>query len=137
VNCPVQLARELSVGRGWDAEGVIPEQTVSSAEMEWMMKVQEVILKTWAEPEMVGRKRDASDAVAKGGRLGPLGRARPGVGDRTTKLGRSSDYGGQRNPGARLTASGIATVLSRWFGEQRKGGVESTQRARLSGRFGN
>src|SRR5271157_2985775 len=48
VICPVQLARDLSAGRGWDAGGVTPEQTVSSAEMERMMKVQEVILKAMA-----------------------------------------------------------------------------------------
>ncbi|PWU02322.1 MAG: hypothetical protein C5B51_21045 [Terriglobia bacterium] len=46
---------------GWDAEGVSPQQTVSSAEMERMMKVQEVILKAmagklkwWEAAEIIG-----------------------------------------------------------------------------------
>jgi hypothetical protein len=46
---------------GWDAERVNPEQTMLSAEMERMMKVQEVILKAiagtlrwWEAAEIIG-----------------------------------------------------------------------------------
>src|SRR5258708_21822684 len=46
---------------GWDAEGVNSEQMISSAEMERMMKVQEVILKAmagslkwWEAAEIIG-----------------------------------------------------------------------------------
>jgi hypothetical protein len=48
VICPVELANDLSASRGVDAEGKNSEQRISSAEMERMMKVQEVILKVMA-----------------------------------------------------------------------------------------